>query len=90
VFKHLPTTVLEYEFPYSEWSDLVRPSPNFCVSLEPKALKAKLDSLKLYKSQLKIKRGPLSVYGAETLARMRGLHSGSLAAEGYVLRRIIG
>ncbi|HYF12856.1 MAG TPA: PIG-L family deacetylase [Candidatus Paceibacterota bacterium] len=86
-YKHLPNTIIEYEFPYSEWSDVERPSPNLFIDLDKKALKAKLDALKLYKSQLKVQNGPLSLYGVETLARMRGLHSGNSAAEAFVIRR---
>ena len=87
-FKHLVPRVLEYELPYFPWtseSDL--PSPNVFVSMDAKALKAKLKALSLYKSQMKVKHGPISEHGAETLARMRGVHSGTLAAEAFMLRR---
>lgn len=87
-FKHLVARVLEYEFPYFTWaSEPDRPSPNLFVSLDKKALKAKLHALSLYKSQMKVKNGPISVHGAETLARMRGIHSGTDAAEAFTLRR---
>lgn len=86
-FKHLPSTVIEYEFPYSGWDEGKRPSPNLYLALDKKALQAKLAALKLYKSQLKVTNGPLSAYGVETLARMRGIHSGSGAAEAFVTRR---
>lgn len=88
-FKYLPKTIIEYEFPYSEWSDVERPSPNFFISLDTKAMNAKLDALKLYKSQLKVPNGPLSTYGVETLTRMRGLHCGHEYAEAYVCRRSV-
>ena len=57
------------------------------VALDAKALKAKLHALSLYKSQMKVAKGPISVHGAETLARMRGIHSGTEAAEAFTLRR---
>lgn len=87
-FKYFVPTVLEYEFPYFSWtSEFDRPPPNVFVALDQKALKAKLDALKLYKSQLKVKDGPLSVHGARTLAFMRGIHAGAPAAEAFALRR---
>ena len=88
VFKHFVPTVLEYEFPYIAWSsESDRPSPNIFLSLDKETLNAKLTALAMYKSQLKVKNGPLSVYGAETLARLRGLHCGDSAAEAFILRR---
>lgn len=90
VFKHLQPVVLEYEFPYSPWtSSMVHPTPNMFVQLDTEALEAKITALRLYASQLKVERGPLSVHGVETLARMRGIESGHDAAEAYVARRIL-
>jgi LmbE family N-acetylglucosaminyl deacetylase len=87
-FKHLVKTVIEYEFPYFPWtSEPDRPSPNLFVSLDKKALAAKLKALALYKSQMKVKKAPISVYGAETLAYMRGVHVGVDAAEAFIVRR---
>jgi len=86
-FKHLPKLLLEYEFPYFAWSPSVGPNPNLFLSLGKDVLRAKLDCLKLYKSQMKAKKGPISVYGAETLARMRGIQSGTDHAEAFVVRR---
>lgn len=88
LYKHLVPTVLEYEFPYFTWaSEAERPSPNVFISLDKSALKAKLHALSLYKSQMKVKHGPISVHGADVLARMRGIHAGSDAAEAFTLRR---
>jgi LmbE family N-acetylglucosaminyl deacetylase len=87
-FKHLVPVVLEYEFPYFTWtSEAERPSPNIFVSMDEKALKAKLHALSLYESQMKVKHGPISEHGAEMLARMRGIHAGTHAAEAFILRR---
>jgi LmbE family N-acetylglucosaminyl deacetylase len=87
-FKHLVPTILEYEFPYFTWtSEAERPSPNVFVTMDETALKLKLRALALYKSQMKVKHGPISPYGAETLARMRGIHAGTMAAEAFILRR---
>lgn len=88
LYKHMVQTVLEYEFPYIAWSsESDRPSPNIFLSMDRETLRAKLKALSMYKSQLKVKNGPLSVYGAETLARVRGLHCGDSAAEAFILRR---
>jgi N-acetylglucosamine malate deacetylase 1 len=89
VFKHVPSTMLEYEFPYVGWSPTAPGSPNTFVALDPKALKKKLDALRLYKSQMKVEKGPISVYGAETLAHARGVLCGADAAEAFVLRRTL-
>lgn len=87
-FRHFVPTVIEYEFPYFAWtSETDRPSPDVFLALDAKALQAKLRALKLYSSQMKIKNGPISVHGAETLAHMRGIQSGTDHAEAYNLRR---
>lgn len=88
-FKHQPQLILEYEFPYVSWSPMQGMVPNMYLSLDTDALKAKLHSLKLYKSQMKTKKGPISEYGAEQLALLRGVQSGVDAAEAYVARRLI-
>lgn len=87
-FKHLVPTVLEYEFPYFSWtSETNLPSPNIFVALDKGALAKKLNALALYKSQMKVQNGPISVEGARRLALLRGIHSGTDAAEAFTLRR---
>ena len=88
-FKHTPQLLLEYEYPAVGWSPLSGPSPNFFLALDEKSLSAKLDSLTLYASQMKVKKGPISLYGAETLARMRGIQSGTDHAEAFNARRLV-
>ena len=88
-FKYSPKLLLEYEFPYVGWSPTDGPAPNFFVTLPKESLKAKLDALKLYKSQMKVQKGPISVYGAETLAKARGIIAGTDHAEAFVVRRHI-
>ncbi len=88
-FKHIPRLLLEYEFPYAGWSPLQGSAPNFFVSLDKPALNAKLKALKLYKSQMKVQKGPISVYGAESLARARGIIASADHAEAFVLRRTL-
>lgn len=88
-FKHFVPMVFEYEFPYFTWtSESEKVSPSIFVSLDDKALDAKLEAIKLYKSQLKVKHGALSIHGSEALARIRGVHCGTRAAEAFTLRRI--
>lgn len=87
-YKHFVPTVLEYEFPYFTWThEVEKPAPNIFVSMNAKALDVKLKALALYKSQMKVKNGPISVEGALALAKMRGIHAGCDAAEAFVLRR---
>lgn len=88
-FKHLPTLFLEYELPYAGWSPTGGPTPNCFLSLSQEALAAKLDALKLYESQMKTRKGPVSVYAARELAKMRGVLAAVDHAEAYVLRRIV-
>jgi LmbE family N-acetylglucosaminyl deacetylase len=87
-YKYVPELILEYELPYTGWGPGNVRVPNFFVSLEKDALRAKLDSLRLYKSQMKTGKGPVSVYASEQLTKMRGLIAGVEHAEAYVLRRI--
>lgn len=87
-FKHLVGRVIEYEFPYFAWtSETEHSSPNIFLTLDPSDLKAKLKALALYKSQMKVQNGPISVRGAATLAHMRGIQSGVDHAEAFTLRR---
>ncbi len=88
-YKHFVPTVLEYEFPYFTWtSEADKPTPNIFVSMDHKTLALKLKALSIYKSQMKVKNGPISVEGARTLAHMRGIHAGCDAAEAFLLRRM--
>ncbi|HWO07376.1 MAG TPA: PIG-L family deacetylase [Candidatus Paceibacterota bacterium] len=88
-FKHTPRMLLEYELPYTGWSPTSGREPNFFLPLDDAALSAKREALKLYASQMKTKKGPISVYASEQLAKMRGVLSGVDAAEAYVLRRLL-
>ena len=87
-FKHVPSVCLEYEFTYRGWSPIEPREPNLFLSLDKAALQAKLTALALYRSQMKTKKGPVSVYAAEAQAKMRGVLAGVDHAEAYVARRI--
>lgn len=88
-YKHVPRWLLEYEFPYTGWSPLTGGAPNCFIALDRAALGAKLKALSLYKSQMKVKHGPISSYAAKQLAAMRGILSGTEHAEAFVMRRIV-
>jgi N-acetylglucosamine malate deacetylase 1 len=89
-YRTVPRVVLTYELPYVAWSMVEhQPTPGLLVPLSPEALAAKLGALELYRSQLKSSSGPISLRGAETLARFRGLLSGSDAAEAFHVKRLV-
>jgi hypothetical protein len=89
-YKASPSMVLTYELPYEAWSTTAtQPAPNLIVPLDAEALGAKLGALELYRSQLKTLKGPVSLRGAERLARYRGLLCGADAAEGFHLKRLV-
>lgn len=89
-YKAFPAVVLTYELPYEAWSVAdAQLAPNLLVPLPPDALVAKLGALELYRSQLKSMNGPVSLRGAERLARYRGLLCGAEAAEGFHVKRFV-
>jgi N-acetylglucosamine malate deacetylase 1 len=89
-YRELPAVVLTYELPYQPWSPVAaQPTPGLLVPLRPADLTAKLAALELYRSQLKSTSGPVSLRGAETLARFRGLQCGAPAAEAYHVKRLV-
>ena len=88
--KAFPPVVLTYELPYQAWSvNDTQPAPNLLVPLDADALRAKLGALELYRSQLKSLNGPVSLRGAERLARYRGLLCGAEAAEAFHVKRVV-
>jgi N-acetylglucosamine malate deacetylase 1 len=90
VYKHFQPLVLTYEIPSSAWSTSeTRAEQNFYVKLSQKDLNAKTTALLCYKSQLKNKAGPISVYGSESLAIIRGIQAGVRYAEAYFVKRLL-
>lgn len=88
--KSLQRTVLAYEYPASSWTtENTLPIPTVFFELTKQDLRAKLQALRLYRSQLKIKDGPLSVTAVETLAKIRGVQSGVPFAEAFFPRRLL-
>lgn len=89
-FKALQPVVLFSELPYGSWTaDAMQPSPNVFVALHKQDLQKKVKALRLYTSQLKNSRAPLSVRGVTVLAQLRGMQSGLPLAEAYTARRFI-
>ncbi|MDO8510008.1 MAG: PIG-L family deacetylase [bacterium] len=89
-FKSFQPLVIAYELPPSAWrSGHVSVENNLYVSLSEEDFKQKTTALGMYKSQLKNSHGPLSLYGVETLARMRGIESGVTLAEAFSLNRLL-
>ncbi len=89
-FKYLVPLLLFYEDPLSTWTNQQNSHlPNFFVKLSSNDLKAKIEALNLYKSQLKDPNGPASVDGIKTLAYLRGMQTGVKMAEYYTAKRII-
>lgn len=85
--KHFVRTVLAYEMPADKWSVSTQNVPNYFVPLSSADLKAKLTSIKLYKSQLRPAPNPRALKTIEALARLRGSMCGARFAEAYLLYR---
>jgi len=88
--RHTPCLYLQYELPPSMW--ITTPwttAMNFFVNMEEDDLSAKSKAMSLYASQIKDKYAPLSPYGIDTLAKMRGIQCGTMYAEAYVARRVL-
>lgn len=87
-FKFSPKMILSYESTTSFWGFSDRKTLNFFITLTGKNLKDKLQSLKLYKSQVRNKLHPRSVDKIRSLAKLRGAIYGVEQAEAYQLHRI--
>lgn len=88
--KALQPIVLYSELPSSSWTPHAqRTTKNFFVELTQDDLKRKIAAIRLYKSQLKGPRSPISVKGATALAQLRGMQSGTDWAEAYVAKRLL-
>lgn len=88
-FKRFQPFVLQYELPYVSWTcDGSASTPNVSVTLTARDLAAKKRALRLYASQLKDPRSPLSLYAVSALARLRGTQAGADLAEAYVAKRV--
>lgn len=85
--KHFVRTVLAYEMPADKWSVTMQNVPNFFVKLTASEFKAKLESIKLYSSQLRPSPNLRAIKTIEALGRLRGALCGARFAEAYLLYR---
>lgn len=86
--RHAPKLYIQYELPPCMWMNTPDVAQmNYFVEMEEEDLKAKVDAINLYASQVKDPEAPLSGYGIETLAKMRGIQCGAKYAEAYYLMR---
>ena len=88
--KSFQPVFMTYELPYHQWNIAeTLPTPSVLVKLDEEDLAFKVEAMRLYGSQLKDPRNPLSLAGIETLAKFRGLQCGAYAAEAFQLGRLV-
>jgi len=88
--KHFQPLIASYELPYHQWNIAeTQTSPSVLIRLEEDDLAEKLEALSIYASQLKDPSNPLSLRGAEAMARYRGLQCDAPAAEAFQLARLV-
>ena len=73
----------------SEWNFETQFIPNYFVQLDDDDLKTKIDSINMYKSEIKKYPFPRSSEGIKTLAMYRGMQAGVKYAEAFKLIRQI-
>ena len=74
----------------TEWNYEQNFKPNYFVELSEKDIINKSKALRCYKSEIKPAPYPRSQYGLKSLAKYRGLQSGSMYAESFrLVRKII-
>lgn len=82
--KFVPPLILSYESPMSAWSpQRIEFQPNFFVKLTPAYMRAKAQSMELYKSQTRGAGHPRNNETLTALARVRGSLIGEHYAEAY-------
>ena len=86
--KKIPRLVISYEHPTGGWGISKDNYLNFFISLSKKNLGEKIQSLRLFKSQVRKTPHPRSLESVESLAKYRGALCGILQAEAYYLHRI--
>lgn len=88
IIKNIVNEVYSFEILSStEWNYSNKFQPNYFVEISKKNLMKKWKALKCYKTEVQKKPYPRSLFGIESLAKYRGLQSGSIYAEGYELIR---
>ena len=88
VIKNIVNEIYSFEILSStEWNYSNKFQPNYFIELSKNNLMKKWRALKYYKTEIQKKPYPRSFFGIESLAKYRGLQSGSIYAEGYELIR---
>lgn len=82
--KYIPPLIISYETPMNAWTPRgVIHQPNLVISLTPAQLRAKLEGMQLYHSQMRAAGHPRHIDSLAALARLRGALIGTVAAEAY-------
>lgn len=88
IIKNIVNEIYSFEILSStEWNFVNKFQPNYFIKLTKKNILQKWKALKCYKSEIQKKPHPRSLFGIETLAKYRGLQSGSNYAESYEIIR---
>ena len=86
--KNIVNEIYSFEILSStEWNFVNKFQPNYFIKLTKKNILQKWKALQCYKSEIQKKPHPRSLFGIETLAKYRGLQSGSNYAESYEIIR---
>jgi len=62
--------------------------PNFFITLEKNDLNKKLIAMKQYKNEIRNYPHPRSLEGIKSLAKLRGMYSGNLYAEAFMIEKL--
>ena len=88
IIKNIVTSIYTFEILSStEWNFSSNFKPNYFINLNKLQLLKKWKAIKIYKSEIRNKPHPRSLFGVETLAKYWGMQSGNLYAEGFELVR---
>ncbi|MCG8420965.1 MAG: PIG-L family deacetylase [Proteobacteria bacterium] len=83
-----PSLIAMYEYTYIGWAPASVPGGRYFVNITP-YMERKKAILSLYSSQLHSEPHPISIGSVETLARMRGMESGTQYAEMFYLLKMV-
>lgn len=82
--KHIPPLIISYEMPMNSWTPTATAhQPNLIIPLTPRQLRAKLQGMAAYQSQVRGPGHPRHTSSLKALAHLRGSLIGVPAAEAY-------
>ena len=88
LIKRIVNSIYSFEILSStEWNYSKSFKPNYFINLSREHVLKKWKALKIYKSEIRSKPHPRSLFGVETLAKYRGIQSAYNYAEGFELVR---